>query len=175
MLFLILLACAPSTDNSAENSAAPASSPAGHKPAAGDSRRAAGGKSDMGHVDNEHPTSTEGFSPTTTSTGLTYWTLKEGTGVTPTTGQTVAVHYSGWLKDGGKKFDSSLDRGRPIEFPVGTGGVIPGWDEAVGAMKVGEHRMLEIPPTLGYGDRGAGGVIPGGATLLFDVELMAVQ
>lgn len=170
MLFL-LLACSQSTDNSA----APKHTDV---PAASGEARATHAKpepANMGRVDNEHPTSVDGFSPTTTASGLTYWTLKEGTGAMPTAGQMVAVHYTGWLKEGGTKFDSSLDRGKPFTFPVGQGKVIPGWDEAVGAMKVGEHRMLEIPPALGYGDRGAGGVIPGGATLLFDVELIELM
>lgn len=106
--------------------------------------------------------------------GLTWYVLAEGSGPTPEKGQTVEVHYTGWLTDG-TKFDSSHDRGKPITFPVGVGKVIPGWDEAVLAMKVGERRQLRIPPELGYGSRGAGGVIPPNATLVFDVELVGVR
>ena len=126
------------------------------------------------------PTATEGatmdtFSmPTnlqTTASGLQYTVDQPGTGVQPTAGQTVAVHYTGWLTDG-TKFDSSRDRGRPLEFPVGQGRVIKGWDEGIAAMRVGEKRTLVIPPSLGYGARGAGGVIPPNATLVFKVELV---
>lgn len=120
------------------------------------------------------PSSVAGIEAVTTASGLKYWVLQPGTGPVPTPGAEVAVDYTGWLTTG-EKFDSSLDRGEPITFAVGTGGVIQGWDEAVGAMKVGEKRQLEIPPQLGYGARGAGGVIPPGATLIFDVELKAIR
>ena len=106
-----------------------------------------------------------------TATGLGYVDLVEGTGARPKTGDTVSVHYTGWLKSG-TKFDSSVDRGSPFEFPVGKGRVIKGWDEGVISMKVGGKRKLIIPAHLGYGDRGAGGVIPPGATLIFEVELL---
>ncbi|MDP2306792.1 MAG: FKBP-type peptidyl-prolyl cis-trans isomerase [Pseudomonadota bacterium] len=125
-------------------------------------------------VDNSKPSSVAGIEPVTSPTGLKSWVLKAGTGASPTVGQTVLVHYTGWLADG-TKFDSSLDRGRPFTFAVGTGGVIPGWDEGVAAMKVGEKRQFEIPPSLGYGARGAGGVIPPDATLIFDVELIGLE
>ena len=108
-----------------------------------------------------------------TSSGLQYWDLKKGTGPVAKAGQTVKVHYTGWLTDG-KKFDSSLDRGEPLEFKLGAGMVIKGWDEGVAGMKVGGKRQLRIPPDLGYGERGAGGVIPPGATLVFDVELLEI-
>lgn len=113
----------------------------------------------------------------TTESGLKYKVTKEGTGAIPTPGQTVKAHYTGWLNgfDSDKKFDSSRDRGRPFSFKVGAGQVIRGWDEAFSTMKVGERRQIVIPPRLGYGDRGAGGIIPGGATLYFDVELLAIQ
>ena len=111
---------------------------------------------------------------TKTASGLQYWDLKKGTGAVAKAGQTVKVHYTGWLTDG-KKFDSSLDRGEPLEFKLGAGMVIKGWDEGVAGMKVGGKRQLRIPPDLGYGERGAGGAIPPGATLVFDVELMGVE
>ena len=100
--------------------------------------------------------------------------LQAGTGVEATTGKTVDVHYTGWLTDG-KKFDSSKDRGQPFQFAVGRGQVIKGWDEGVATMKVGGVRKLVIPPDLGYGARGAGGVIPPNATLNFEVELLEVR
>lgn len=112
----------------------------------------------------------------TTESGLKYIVTKEGTGAIPVTGANVKAHYTGWLDgfDSIRKFDSSRDRGRPFTFKVGMGQVIRGWDESFGTMKVGERRKVIIPPRLGYGDRGAGGIIPGGATLYFDVELLAI-
>eukprot|EP00587_Corethron_hystrix_P013089 CAMPEP_0113297956 /NCGR_PEP_ID=MMETSP0010_2-20120614/599_1 /TAXON_ID=216773 ORGANISM="Corethron hystrix, Strain 308" /NCGR_SAMPLE_ID=MMETSP0010_2 /ASSEMBLY_ACC=CAM_ASM_000155 /LENGTH=165 /DNA_ID=CAMNT_0000150925 /DNA_START=30 /DNA_END=527 /DNA_ORIENTATION=+ /assembly_acc=CAM_ASM_000155 len=110
----------------------------------------------------------------TSSTGLKYRTIKDGSGPTPQTGQKVSAHYSGWLDafDTGKKFDSSRDRGKPFQFNVGAGKVIKGWDESFATMQVGERRQIIVPPELGYGSRGAGGIIPGGATLYFDVQLL---
>lgn len=99
--------------------------------------------------------------------------LQEGQGAQATPGQTVSVHYTGWLTDG-TKFDSSVDRGRAFEFPLGGGRVIKGWDEGVAGMKIGEKRRLTIPPHMGYGARGAGAVIPPDATLVFEVELLGL-
>lgn len=110
----------------------------------------------------------------TTPSGLQYIEVVEGTGETPKTGQTVIVHYTGTLENG-QKFDSSRDRNQPFEFPIGRGRVIKGWDEGLSTMKVGGQRRLIIPPELGYGARGAGGVIPPNATLIFDVELLGVR
>ena len=114
----------------------------------------------------------------TTPSGLQYEDTKEGSGASPKTGQTCVMHYTGWLwenKTKGKKFDSSVDRGQPFEFPLGQGRVIKGWDEGVATMKIGGKRTLLIPPGLGYGARGAGGAIPPNATLLFEVELIGVK
>ena len=114
----------------------------------------------------------------TTPSGLQVTDTRVGTGATPRAGQICVMHYTGWLyQDGakGKKFDSSVDRGEPFQFPIGRGRVIPGWDEGVATMKVGGKRTLIIPPALGYGARGAGGVIPPNATLIFDVELLDVK
>ena len=113
---------------------------------------------------------------TTTESGLKYLITKEGDGAIPTAGQLVKAHYTGWLDgfDSPKKFDSSRDRGRPFQFKVGAGQVIRGWDGAFSSMKVGERRNIILPSRLAYGDRGAGGIIPGGATLYFDVELLAI-
>jgi peptidylprolyl isomerase len=110
----------------------------------------------------------------TTASKLQYVDVKEGTGPSPKAGQTVKVHYTGTLKDG-KKFDSSKDRNEPFTFVIGMGQVIKGWDEGVMSMKVGGVRKLVIPPELGYGARGAGGVIPPNAELHFEVELLGVQ
>jgi len=119
-----------------------------------------------------------GAQPVVTSSGLRMIDTQAGTGASPKQGQTAVVHYTGWLyTDGqkGKKFDSSVDRGTPFEFPIGMRRVIPGWDEGVATMKVGGKRTLIIPPALGYGAQGAGGVIPPNATLMFDVELLGVK
>jgi len=112
---------------------------------------------------------------TTTASGLIIDDMVVGTGAEAKAGQQVSVHYTGWLLFGGekgKKFDSSKDRGDPFGFPLGAGHVIKGWDEGVQGMKVGGTRKLTIPPALGYGARGAGGVIPPNATLIFEVELL---
>jgi len=110
----------------------------------------------------------------TTPSGLVIEDLVVGSGDAASAGQRVSVHYTGWLTDG-KKFDSSKDRGQPFMFSLGRGEVIRGWDEGVTGMKVGGKRKLTIPPGLGYGSRGAGGVIPANATLLFEVELLGVR
>lgn len=118
------------------------------------------------------------MSMTVSTSGLSHEDTLPGTGASPRSGQTCVMHYTGWLwVDGqkGSKFDSSLDRGRPFSFSLGQGQVIKGWDEGVASMKVGGKRTLLIPPELGYGARGAGGVIPPNATLLFEVELLEVR
>ncbi|MBN3806595.1 FKBP-type peptidyl-prolyl cis-trans isomerase [Paraburkholderia sp. Ac-20336] len=113
------------------------------------------------------------MSTVTTESGLKYEDLVEGAGAEAVAGKTVTVHYTGWLTDG-QKFDSSKDRNDPFAFVLGGGMVIKGWDEGVQGMKVGGKRKLTIPPQLGYGVRGAGGVIPPNATLVFEVELLEV-
>ena len=109
-----------------------------------------------------------------TTSGLQYEDVVVGQGTAPKAGQTVVVHYTGWLLDG-TKFDSSRDRGEPFKFVLGQGRVIKGWDEGLSTMKVGGRRTLIIPPDLAYGARGAGGVIPPNATLKFDVELLGIE
>lgn len=109
----------------------------------------------------------------TTATGLQYQEISVGTGAEAVAGQSVSVHYTGWVTDG-TQFDSSVDRGIPFDFPLGEGRVIKGWDEGVAGMKVGGTRILIIPPDLGYGDVGAGADIPPGATLIFRVDLLSV-
>ncbi len=114
----------------------------------------------------------------TTPSGLQIADITVGAGATPKPGQMCTVHYTGWLYNNGTKgakFDSSVDRGEPFEFKIGAHQVIAGWDEGVASMKVGGKRTLIIPPSLGYGARGAGGVIPPNATLMFDVELLGVK
>ena len=125
--------------------------------------------------DNSAPTKVTGDG-TKTADGLQYWDIKVGTGATAAAGQSAKVHYTGWLTNG-KKFDSSLDRGQPfVVEPLGTAPVIQGWNECVIGMKVGGKRQLRIPPQLGYGSRGTpGGPIPPNATLIFDIELLAVK
>ena len=116
---------------------------------------------------------------TKTDSGLQYRDTKEGDGAKPEKRQTCVMHYTGWLWENGakgKKFDSSHDRGKPFEFPIGMGRVIKGWDEGVASMKIGGKRTLRIPAALGYGASGVGnGLIPGGATLLFEVELLGIR
>jgi FKBP-type peptidyl-prolyl cis-trans isomerase len=119
------------------------------------------------------PTKVSG-KPVTTGSGLQYWDIKVGTGAVAGASKKVKVLYTGWLLNG-KEFDSSLDAGEPIEFELGTGQVIKGWDEGIVGMKVGGKRQLRIPPALGYGARGAGSDIPPNSTLIFDVELVAVK
>ena len=111
---------------------------------------------------------------TTTASGLKYEDIEGGTGAVAVSGQKAKVHYTGWLTNG-QKFDSSKDRNDPFEFTLGAGQVIKGWDEGVAGMKVGGKRKLTIPPQLGYGARGAGGVIPPNAELIFEVELLGVR
>ncbi len=122
----------------------------------------------------EAPTTVEEADYMTTDSGLKYHDFVVGEGASPETGQSVTVHYTGWLEDG-TKFDSSLDRGQPFTFTIGMGQVIAGWDEGVATMKVGGKRQLVIPSELGYGEQGAGSVIPPNATLIFEVELLGVR
>lgn len=123
-----------------------------------------------------NPTAVAEDAYTTTASGLKYYDFEVGDGASPQQGQTVVVHYTGWLEDGGTKFDSSLDRGQPFAFSIGVGQVIPGWDEGVLSMNVGGKRQLVIPSDLAYGSGGAGGgVIPPNATLIFEVELLDIQ
>jgi len=110
----------------------------------------------------------------TTPSGLKYWDIKVGTGQEAKNGDKVKVHYTGWLTSG-KKFDSSVDAGTPFDFTIGSGDVIKGWDEGVTGMKVGGKRQLRIPPALAYGEKGYPGVIPANATLIFDIQLLAVK
>lgn len=118
-----------------------------------------------------HPVEPDGF--VTTSSGLKFHDLRVGSGAEPNSGDVVQVHYTGWLTDG-TPFDSSLERGAPISFPVGTGAVIPGWDEGIASMREGGRRQLVVPPDLAYGSRGFPPLIPGNATLVFEVELVDV-
>lgn len=110
----------------------------------------------------------------TSSTGLKFRDLKKGEGQRPRNGQTVVVHYVGWLTNG-QKFDSSVDRGQPFEFVVGAGNVIKGWDEGVKGMHIGGERRLLIPPKLGYGSAGSGDSIPPNSTLVFDIQLLGTK
>lgn len=109
-----------------------------------------------------------------TETGMKYEVIKEGTGASPKRGDSVTVHYTGWLEDG-TKFDSSVDRNQPFTFKLGVGQVIQGWDDGVATMRVGGKTKFFIPPELGYGSRGAGGVIPPNAKLIFEVELLSIK
>ncbi len=134
--------------------------------------------STQGTVCGETKMSNSDQQTVTTPSGLKYRDTVVGTGAKAEAGKTVTVHYTGWLDDGGKpgkKFDSSKDRSEPFRFPLGARQVIAGWDEGVAGMLVGGKRTLIIPSELGYGARGAGGVIPPNAVLIFDVELLGVQ
>lgn len=123
---------------------------------------------------HEAPADVTGLEKQTSPTGLSWYVLKEGVGLVTESGRPVKVHYVGFLAADGRRFDSSYDRGKPLSFPVGTGRVIRGWDEGIVGMKVGEQRQLHVPAKLGYGSRGAGGLIPPDADLVFDVELVAL-
>ena len=125
------------------------------------------------HANTNAPTHVTGV-PTKSDSGLEYWDIKPGSGATAAAGNRVSVHYTGWLTTG-KKFDSSVDAGKPFAFTLGAGQVIKGWDEGVAGMKVGGKRQLRIPSQLAYGERGYPGLIPANATLIFDVQLLGVE
>jgi FKBP-type peptidyl-prolyl cis-trans isomerase len=122
-----------------------------------------------------HPASVDGATEVTAPNGLAYWDLRVGTGKTAVKGSKVKVNYTGWLLEEGTKFDNSYDRGKPMEFTLGEGSVIKGWDQGVVGMKVGGKRQLRIPPELAYGYRGQLPEIPRNAYLIFDVELLDVE
>jgi FKBP-type peptidyl-prolyl cis-trans isomerase FkpA len=126
-------------------------------------------------ADTSAPTTTKGMKPVVLPDGLEYVDLRKGTGAEAKAGKTVKVHYTGWLADSKKKFDSSVDRHEPIAFKLGVGMVIKGWDEGIDGMKVGGRRQLRIPAKLGYGEHGAGDAIPPNADLIFDCALVEVE
>lgn len=167
---LVVIVAAQFTNRGAEAIAAPASSPSNAPTIAQVSAAPSAPALDATIA---MATANEDQNTVTTPSGLKYIDQVEGTGATPAAGQTVYVHYTGTLQDG-KKFDSSRDRNTPFSFRLGAGQVIKGWDEGISTMKVGGQRRLIIPPELGYGARGAGGVIPPNATLIFDVELLRI-
>jgi peptidylprolyl isomerase len=162
-LTLLLAACTQPTNDAAETTTSAAAAPATETTASVEAPK--GPEMDTFAM----PTNLE-----TTPSGLQYAITRPGTGAQPQPGQIVSVHYSGWLTDG-TPFDSSRSRNQPFEFPLGAGRVIQGWDEGVAMMKIGEKRTLVIPANLGYGARGAGGVIPPNATLVFAVELLGAR
>ena len=130
--------------------------------------------STLAFADTSAPTSTKGFKSVVLPNGLEYIDLRKGDGTEAKSGKKIKVHYTGWLADSKKKFDSSVDRHEPFEFTLGSGVVIRGWDEGFDGMKVGGRRQLRIPAKLGYGDRGSGDAIPANADLVFDVALIDV-
>lgn len=172
MLSILLLACSSSSDVATK----PAEKPAAEaKKEEAKARPPAEAPKPAPKAAPAGPTDVAALTPVTTASGLKYWVVTEGGGAQPQKGQTVEVHYTGWLKSDKSKFDSSLDRGEPFRFPLGAGRVIPGWDEGVATMKIGGKTQFEIPADLAYGERGAGDVIPPGATLIFDVELLGAK
>jgi len=126
-------------------------------------------------ADTSAPTPTKGMKSVVLPDGLEFFEIRQGTGAEAKSGKKVKVHYTGWLADSKKKFDSSVDRHEPIEFTLGSGMVIKGWDEGIAGMKVGGRRQLRIPAKLGYGERGAGDAIPPNADLIFDCALVGVE
>ena len=170
---LVIIVAAQLTNRGAEAIAVPASSPANAPTIAQVSTAPSVTAPDTIIAMADENLANENQNVVTTPSGLKYIDEVEGSGATPEAGQTVYVHYTGTLENG-TKFDSSRDRNRPFSFRLGAGQVIKGWDEGISTMKVGGQRRLIIPPDLGYGARGAGGVIPPNATLIFDVELLKI-
>jgi peptidylprolyl isomerase len=170
---LVIIIAAQLTNRGAEAIAVPASSPANAPMIAQVSTAPSVTAPDTIIAMADENLANENQNVVTTPSGLKYIDEVEGSGATPEAGQTVYVHYTGTLENG-TKFDSSRDRNRPFSFRLGAGQVIKGWDEGISTMKVGGQRRLIIPPDLGYGARGAGGVIPPNATLIFDVELLKI-
>ena len=167
---IVLAACDGDGDGAPSVDFGPTVTTGSPTPAADDQTPAADGGDVM---EGPPPLSEE---PITTGSGLQFIDIEAGTGEAPEPGQTIVVHYTGWLEADGTKFDSSLDRGTPLTFTIGLGQVIKGWDEGLATMQVGGKRRLIIPPGLAYGNAGAGGgAIPPDATLIFDVELLEIQ
>jgi FKBP-type peptidyl-prolyl cis-trans isomerase len=173
LLLASLLACSPSTPEASKPTAAPAPTAPG-APANAPEAGATAYSADPATLTTGPWTAVEPSAVVAAPSGLVTAVLKPGTGAVAEAGKTVAVHYSGWLVDG-TQFDSSIPRGEPIRFPLGQGRVIRGWDDGVAGMKVGEKRQLRIPFGMAYGENGRPPVIPPRATLVFDVELMAVE
>lgn len=181
ILSALLAACGPPAED--DGNAQDAEAPSADLPAGADSQQPSSTDTGPAPADETEADAVSGAAGEGTQVvpGLTMRVLQPGSGKTAGPGQVAVVHYTGWLYDPGQpdnrgaKFDSSVDRGQPFEFPLGQGAVIQGWDRGVAGMQVGEVRELKIAPELAYGERGAGGVIPPNATLVFEVELLDVR